>query len=323
MNPKVSVIILIYQTENYIERCAKSLFEQTLEDIEYIFVNDCTKDRSVEVLKGVVDKYPSRKPFVNIFSLEKNMGQAYARKYGIKQATGKYIIHCDSDDWIAPNMYSEMYLLAEQNKYDVVKCDFYRENIKGFRVSKQFDSDFFENKYNVISKLLVGTELSSMVDKLVRAKVVKDSRIIAPTYNMQEDLVYCLQYFLYSDKIGYIKKPYYYYCLNRQSISHKLNVDSYLSRLRDVCQNTKLAEIILKNNNLANEMRDEIDCLKYNDRCHIQDLIGDSEYYAMWSKVFPEIDKRMITNRKMRYKVKIHYILSKLGLYSFYLRMKK
>lgn len=59
--PKVSVVIPVYGVEKYIERCARSLFEQTLDDIEYIFVNDCTKDRSIDILNSVINDYPARK----------------------------------------------------------------------------------------------------------------------------------------------------------------------------------------------------------------------------------------------------------------------
>ena len=69
---KVSVIIPIYKVEAYIERCARSLFEQTLKDIEYIFVNDCTPDRSVEVLKNVIEEYPDRKSQIRILHHKDN-----------------------------------------------------------------------------------------------------------------------------------------------------------------------------------------------------------------------------------------------------------
>ena len=139
MNPKISVIILVYQTESYIKRCAKSLFEQTLNEIEYIFVNDCTKDKSIERLKEVVKDYPQREPYVKILNLEQNRGQAFARQYGIKHATGDYIIHCDSDDWITPDMYEtqeqernveeKAVVLQENQKQDTPEND-QNQNVK-------------------------------------------------------------------------------------------------------------------------------------------------------------------------------------------------
>ena len=80
--PKVSVIIPVYGVEKYIERCARSLFEQTLDDIEYLFIDDCTPDKSVDILKHVLEEYPQRKSQVVIHRMEKNSGQAAVRKWG-------------------------------------------------------------------------------------------------------------------------------------------------------------------------------------------------------------------------------------------------
>ena len=96
--PKVSVIIPVYNVEKYIERCANSLFSQTLDDIEYLFVNDCSQDKSIEVLNKVLEKYSNRKKHVIIKNMEHNYGQATVRRWGMLHATGDFVIHCDSDD---------------------------------------------------------------------------------------------------------------------------------------------------------------------------------------------------------------------------------
>lgn len=90
--PKVSIIILVYNIEKYIEKCARSLFQQTLDDLEYIFVNDCTPDNSINVIQDVLKDYPSRKNQVKIVNLEINSGQAAARKRGVLEATGEFVI---------------------------------------------------------------------------------------------------------------------------------------------------------------------------------------------------------------------------------------
>lgn len=98
--PKVSVIIPVYGVEKYIERCVRSLFEQTLDDIEYIFVDDCCLDRSIEILDNVIKEYPNRRTDIKIVHHKENKGLAQARQSGIKVATGEYFVHCDSDDWV-------------------------------------------------------------------------------------------------------------------------------------------------------------------------------------------------------------------------------
>ena len=121
-NIKVSVCIPVYGVEKYIERCARSLFEQTMSDgIEFIFVNDCTPDKSIEILEKVLAEYPHRKKQTQIINHEKNSGLVAARKTGLAHATGEYIIHCDSDDWVDVDFYQVMYETAINNNADVVK----------------------------------------------------------------------------------------------------------------------------------------------------------------------------------------------------------
>jgi glycosyltransferase involved in cell wall biosynthesis len=88
--PKVTVIIPIYGVEKYIERCATSLFKQTLDDIEYIFIDDCSPDNSVNILKQVLEKYPHRQKQTTIYSMPTNSGLAAVRRHGINSAGGVY-----------------------------------------------------------------------------------------------------------------------------------------------------------------------------------------------------------------------------------------
>lgn len=123
--PKVSVIIPVYGVEKYIERCARSLFEQTLDDIEFIFVNDCTLDNSINVLETTLEEYPKRKSQVQIINFEQNQGAAKAREIGMKTANGEYIIHCDSDDWVVKEAYETLYNIAKASESDMVICDWF------------------------------------------------------------------------------------------------------------------------------------------------------------------------------------------------------
>ena len=104
MMPAVSVIVLVYKVEKYIERCARALFGQTMEDIEYVFVDDCTPDASMEMLERVLDEFPQRRSRVKVLRNDVNRGRAYSRRRGVGAASGEYIIHCDSDDWPEPDM---------------------------------------------------------------------------------------------------------------------------------------------------------------------------------------------------------------------------
>lgn len=100
MSYKVSICVPIYNVEKYIERCAVSLFEQTYEEIEYVFVNDCTPDLSIDILLEVINRYPNRKKCVKIIQHEKNKGLSAARNTAVRNCTGDFVFHVDSDDYV-------------------------------------------------------------------------------------------------------------------------------------------------------------------------------------------------------------------------------
>ena len=122
---KVSVIVPVYNVAKWIERCARSLFEQTLEDMEFIFVDDASPDESISILKRVMLDYPRRACQVNIVTHEANLGSSYARNTGMTVAKGEYIAYCDSDDWVSNDMYASLYEEAKRSDADICYCDIY------------------------------------------------------------------------------------------------------------------------------------------------------------------------------------------------------
>ena len=97
---KVSIIIPIYKAEDFIEECAISLFSQTYENIEYLFVNDCTPDNSIEILKETLNHFPKRQNQVKIITQKHNQGQAAARNKALDVFSGDFVAFVDSDDYL-------------------------------------------------------------------------------------------------------------------------------------------------------------------------------------------------------------------------------
>ena len=120
MSYKVSVIIPIYGVEKFIGRCAKTLMQQTLKEVEYIFVNDATPDCSMKVLQEVLARYPERQNSVVVAVHETNKGLPAARNTGLQMAQGEYIFHCDSDDFVEPDMLETLYTEAVMHRADIV-----------------------------------------------------------------------------------------------------------------------------------------------------------------------------------------------------------
>ena len=212
---KVSVIIPVYKAEQFIERCARSLFEQTLDSIEYIFVNDCSPDRSMDVLLSVLEEYPGRKEHVKILNHTVNTGQSGARKDGMAIASGEYIIHCDSDDWVDLDMYESMYEKAKQDNVEAVCCDIVLEH-GTFSRCLQVNSRYDDHRlmYDCIEPISV--EYLSMCNRMVSRKVFERNTIEPfKGVNMWDDVGLSIRLRYYIQSSSVINKPFYHY--NRQN----------------------------------------------------------------------------------------------------------
>lgn len=123
---KISVLVPVYGVEKYIEKCARSLFEQTYEKLEIIFVNDATRDRSIEILNRVLKDYPQRAQQTRIIKHERNMGLAMARRTAVSHATGEFIFHLDSDDYLEPDSIDNLVACIDNDNVDIVTGEYRR-----------------------------------------------------------------------------------------------------------------------------------------------------------------------------------------------------
>lgn len=122
--PKVSVIIPVYNASKFLERCCNSLFSQSLDDMQFVFVDDCSIDNSVEIVKDVLMQYPNRQNQVKIVRQTINQGVSAARQRGLEESIGEFVIHCDADDMMDSDMYQVMYEEAIKQNAEIVFCDF-------------------------------------------------------------------------------------------------------------------------------------------------------------------------------------------------------
>lgn len=216
--PKVSVVIPVFKVEAYIEKCVRSLFGQTLDDLEYIFVDDCSPDNSIAVMQKVLEDYPHRKEQVRIIRHEVNQGVGVARNHGIAACTGDYIIHCDPDDWVDLTIYETLYYQALENNADMVYCNFCR--CDGWRI-KQVPQHCTCDPQTLIEDLLCGISHSSLCNKLFRKEIVFDPSIYCPEHIILcEDLLRVTQMVESCKKIIFVDKPLYYYWMAPDSAIH-------------------------------------------------------------------------------------------------------
>jgi len=212
MNAKVSIIIPIYNVEQYIAECAHSLFKQTYPNIEFIFVDDASPDNSVSILEKIIEEYNNRKEQVILIRKEQNVGSSQARKVGFEVCTGDYIICADSDDWLELNMIEEMINKAILEDFDIVWCDYF-ENEKYIKACPK-TNDKIE-----IFRGLLGFELhASLCNKLVKKEIYSNG-IYFPKAMQNEDFVISIQNLFYAKKIGFLNEALYHYRVVSNSIT--------------------------------------------------------------------------------------------------------
>lgn len=309
--PKVSIIIPVYGVEKYIERCARSLFEQTLDDIEYLFIDDCTPDKSVEILKRVLEEYPHRKSQVVIHRMEQNSGQAKVREWGMQNATGEYVIHCDSDDWVDIHMYEEMYNKAIEEDADVVVCDYVVTN--GTSVIKTINACHAKSPGQLIEKCLFQRDPWSICNKLFKRNAYYN--IEYPKGAMGEDMAITIQLLWNCKTLSYINKPYYQYFYNSESITKVCTRDSCISKFNQLSCNTTIVMNFIENKKLDDEYKDALVVYKNFIRSVLYPIVYDKQYYNIWNNMFLGLNKQVLLSKYISASEKIRVFLTMVHLY--------
>lgn len=208
--PKVSILVPIYNVTNFIERCAHSLFQQTFLDIEYIFVNDCSTDDSIDKLLNVIELYPLLKDQIQIIHHPNNRGLASTRNTAINASKGEYISVVDSDDYIEPNMIAELYTKALQEHADITVCDFFIEFSD--KTVIRIDSICSDKWENFRQMIIQNTTHSCLWNKLVKRSFYEMRECRVPDgLNSSEDRHVSSRLFYFATKIVKVDKPLYHY----------------------------------------------------------------------------------------------------------------
>ena len=216
---KVSICIPIYGVEKYIERCVRSLFEQTLDSIEYVFIDDCSPDNSIVIMYKVLAEYPQRKDQVKVIRHEVNQGVGAARNHGVAACTGDYVIHCDPDDWVDLDFYEKLYNRAIASNADVVCAPFITEFADLPKGKETFPRET-QSVEDYIS-LNTGQHLNSLWSKLFKREIALDSTLNCPdSICMGEDLLRNIQMLHNCKRIAFIQNSFYHYWQNSISLTH-------------------------------------------------------------------------------------------------------
>lgn len=285
---KVSVIVPIYKVERFVTKCVDSLMSQTLKDVEFIFVDDASPDRSIELLNKCIRKYPNRVDSIKIVSHEKNKGLPAARNTGLALATGEYIFHCDSDDFVDSDMLETLYDTAQKEKADIVWCDWFLSFEHTERYMKQ---PSYTTSTEALKAMLGGVMKFNVWNKLVRRGLYTDNHICFPEgYAMGEDMTMILL-FAVAANVVYVPRAFYHYVkLNSEAYSQNFS----LHHLGSVKHNIHIVETFLQEH-FGNDLDLEIACMKLEAKFPF--LMSNDKYmYKLWVETYPEANIYIMRN---------------------------
>lgn len=218
MSDLVSIIVPVYNSEEYIAECIESIISQTYENIELILIDDGSVDNS----KNIIQSYMEIDKRVKYF-YQNNSGPSTARNKGINECNGMFIVFIDSDDWIDSNMIQEMMYEINKNKSDLVLCDFILEteieSVYNKILPKNNNIDLMELKEKLISSDI----LNSPWSKIYRKEIIVNNNIkFNNILHAGEDQIFNMQYISYINNVSYINKGFYHYRMVKNSTCRKI-----------------------------------------------------------------------------------------------------
>lgn len=209
-NIKVSILVPFYKVENYVGRCVESLFTQTYKNIEYVFVNDCTPDGSMEVINSYIEKYGVADK-CKIIVHEQNQGISASRNDCLDNMTGDYFLFIDSDDYIDKDMVELLVEAAVKENADISGCG-YIEEYADHRV--EHPQHYTNNHDEMMRAITLLTIKGVMWKLLVRSTIVTEHRQevrFIPDRNMVDDYLFCCQIFYYAQRFAGVDRCMYHW----------------------------------------------------------------------------------------------------------------
>lgn len=250
MRKTVSIIVPIYNAEKYIAKCIESIINQTFSNYELILINDGSTDNSIQIIKNYEKKYDNIKVFNN-----KNRGVSYTRNFGLKNATGKYIMFVDADDFLENNCLEN--LLCNIEDGDIIISNYYRYYGKNKKILKNGNignkvlglDEFKEYFFYYYRKNITNSPCARLYRKCI---IDKYNLEFDEDYSLGEDLIFNLNYLKYVHKIVFVNDYLYYYRLTPNSLSNKFIINYLNIKMKLI----KYIEDFLYSNNERNEYID-------------------------------------------------------------------
>lgn len=236
--PKVSIIVPIYNVAKYLDRCMESLLGQTLREIEIIMVDDGSPDQCPEMC----DQYASRDSRIKVVH-KNNEGLGYARNSGLAIATGEYVAYVDSDDFAEPNMFEKLYTIAAESDFQAVFCGFNIYNNKertitrtiretekiNLLAAKKECETFLMGMLSSYDKTRITSYEMSVWHAIYKLDVIRNNQIAfcSERIVMSEDIIYNIDFLSCINSMAVIPDCLYNYCTNSGSLSNQYRKDRF------------------------------------------------------------------------------------------------
>ena len=207
---KVSILVPVYGVEKYVGQCSQTLFAQTYDDIEYVFVDDCTPDNSMVVIQQVLAEYPHREHQVRMVRHDHNRGLGAARKTALETATGDFVLNVDSDDYLALDAVEKLVACQRQTGADIVSGNYSSHFEDGTIV---FHREQHLSKDITLKLMLIQhTLLPHIWARLIRKTVYTEHGIESVEgINMAEDMALTPRLIHAANEMAYIDDSVYFY----------------------------------------------------------------------------------------------------------------
>lgn len=216
--PKVSIIVPVYNVEKYIGRCIESIKRQTLKEWELICVDDCSPDKSYDI----IESYARDDSRIRILRHDKNHGPMMARQWGNKLAKGEYVTYCDGDDTLPENSLQVLFETAKKSGADIVAGDVIWVSLNGKVEKKQYSLQYGNDAFGCL-KSIIRKEMSHILcSKMFKTSLLQDYEYdIIDKMTNAEDLYMFFQILTHMKKMVHVQAFVYNYIQNFQSSTHK------------------------------------------------------------------------------------------------------
>lgn len=312
---KISVIIPVYNASPFLDMFVNSLINQTIKDVEFIFINDGSLDNSFEI----IEEYSKKDNRIKLYN-QKNNGVSSARNKGISVSKGEYLAFLDPDDYIEFDMLEKMYNLARKYDYDVVICNYIEHNLnENIEKKKDIFSLNKRKENNIIKEVrkeLITTQSYGYVwNRIYKKSILKDNNInFCENISMREDLMFSLKIFRYAKSVGYMDNYFYHYFIRKNSAISKIHYNLY-DMTNEIYQETlKCISEWVKNDNKYIESINFLYSSMFFDFSY--NLINENRPYSYMIKKIDSIIKNPIFNK---YKKDISKNIEEKGSKVFYL----